>query len=35
VRIVSWAMAATATVVFVQKRVKRRQAARPAAAPTT
>ena len=33
VRVVSWLMAATATVVFVRKRVQRLKAARPAAAP--
>jgi methionine sulfoxide reductase heme-binding subunit len=35
VRVVSWLMAATATVVFVRKRVRRRNAARPSAVPTT
>jgi len=35
VRVVSWAMAAAVTVVFVRKRVQRLMAKRPAAAPTT
>jgi len=35
VRAASWVMAAAATAVFVHKRVLRRSAARPAAAPTT